>query len=101
MLKTGWRWRDVPAAYGPPATVHNRFTRWSSREIWQRIFEKVAAAGPVPEELSPDSTYMKAHRSAQATKGGTGQKRSASRGAARPAKSIAWSMLKADRSPLP
>jgi hypothetical protein len=24
---------DVPAAYGPPATVNTRFTRWSSRGI--------------------------------------------------------------------
>jgi transposase len=101
VLKTGCRWRDVPAAYGPPTTVYNRFTRWSSRGIWQRMFERMAAAGPVPEELSLDSTHVKAHRSAQTTKGGPGRKRSASRGVARRAKSIAWPMLKADRSPLP
>src|SRR5688500_9808617 len=82
VLKTGCRWRDVPAAYGPPTTVYNRFTRGSSRGIWQRMFEKMAAAGPVPEELSLDSTHVKAHRSAQTTKGGRGRKRSGSRGAA-------------------
>ena len=27
VLKTGCRWRDVPAAYGPPTTVCNRFTQ--------------------------------------------------------------------------
>ncbi len=101
VLKTGCRWRDVPPAYGPPTTIYNRFTRWSSRGIWQRMFEKMAAAGPVPEELSLDSTHVKAHRSAQTTKGGRGHKRSASRGAVRPAKSIVWPILKADRSPLP
>ena len=37
VLKTGCRWRDVPSAYGPPTTVYNRFTRWSSRGIWQRM----------------------------------------------------------------
>ena len=101
VLKTGCRWRDVPAAYGPPTTVYNRFTRWSSRGIWQRMFERMAAAGPVPEELSLDSTHVKAHRSGQTTKGGLGRKRSVSRAGVRRAKSIAWPMLKADRSPLP
>ena len=27
VLKTGCRWRDVPAAHGPPTTVYNRFTQ--------------------------------------------------------------------------
>jgi transposase len=101
VLKTGCRWRDVPSAYGPPTTIYNRFTRWSRRGIWQRMFERMAAAGPVPEELSLASTHVKAHRSAQTTKGGLGRRRSGSRGAARPARSMPWPMLKADRSPLP
>ncbi|TWI36053.1 transposase, partial [Mesorhizobium tianshanense] len=63
VLKTGCRWRDVPAAYGPPTTIYNRYNRWSQRRIWQRIFEKMAAAGPVPDELSIDSSHVKAHRS--------------------------------------
>lgn len=101
VLKTGCRWRDVPAAYGPPTTVYNRFTRWSRRGVWQRMFERIAATGPVPEELSLDSTHVKAHRSAQTTKGGPGRRRSGSRGAAPRARSMAWPILKADRSPLP
>ena len=63
VLKTGCRWRDVPPAYGPPTTVYNRYNRWSTRRIWQRVFEQMAAAGPVPEELSIDSSYVRAHRS--------------------------------------
>ena len=51
VLKTGCRWRDCPAKYGPHTTIYNRYNRWSKRRIWQRIFEKMAAAGPVPEEL--------------------------------------------------
>ncbi|WP_373568565.1 transposase [Paracoccus actinidiae] len=31
VLKTGCRWRDVPAAYGPPTTLHKCLTRWSHR----------------------------------------------------------------------
>jgi len=70
VLKTGCRWRDVPPAYGPPTTIYNRYNRWSQRRIWQRIFEKMAAAGPVPDELSIDSSHVKAHRSAAGAKGG-------------------------------
>ena len=52
--KTGCRWRDVPPVYGPPTTIYNRYNRWSQRRVWQRIFEKMAAAGPIPDELSID-----------------------------------------------
>ena len=62
--------RDVPAAYGPPTTIYNRFNRWSRRGIWQRMFEAVAATGAVPPELSLDSTHVKAHCSAAGAKGG-------------------------------
>lgn len=31
VLKTGCRWRDVPAAYGPPTTICNRYNRWQRR----------------------------------------------------------------------
>ena len=44
VLKTGCRWRDVPADYGPPTTIYNRYHRWAQRRIWQRIFERMAAA---------------------------------------------------------
>lgn len=101
VLKTGCRWRDVPADYGPPTTIYNRYHRWSQRRIWQRIFETMAAAGPVPQELSLDSSHVKAHRSAQSTKGGRGAKRSARRAAAEHRKSMLWPMIKAGRSPSP
>jgi transposase len=99
VLRTGCRWRDVPPAYGPPTTIYNRYHRWSQRRIWQRIFEKMAAAGTVPAELSIDSTHVKAHRSAQGSKGGPGHKRLARRAVEERAKSIVWPMIAADRSP--
>lgn len=91
--------RDMPAGYGPPTTVYNRYHRWAQRGIWQRICEKMAAAGPVPEELSIDSSHVKAHRSAQGSKGGLGRKRLARHVAEERAKSMLWPMLKALRSP--
>src|SRR5215210_2312931 len=78
ILKTGGRWRDVPAVYGPPTTIYNRFNRWSRRGIWQRIFEKVSAAGEAPQEIMIDSSHVKAHRCASGAKGGSGNRRLAS-----------------------
>jgi transposase len=95
ILKTGGRWRDVPPEYGPAKTIYTRYARWARRSVWQRIFSKVASAGPVPEELSLDSSHVKAHRSASGGKGGNGRKRLVSQGAAEQRKSIVWPILTA------
>ena len=29
VLRSGCRWKDCPALYGPPTTIYNRFNRWS------------------------------------------------------------------------
>jgi transposase len=97
VLKVGCRWQDTPSAYGPHTTVYNRYNRWSQRGIWQRLFAKIAATGPVPDELMLDASHVKAHRSASGGKGGPGARRSAARGAGSRAKSIAWPMVVADR----
>ena|SRR5689334_24137769 len=39
MLRSGARWRDCPAAYGPYTTIYNRFNRWSRQGLWFTIFE--------------------------------------------------------------
>ena len=98
VLKTGCRWRDVPPEYGPPTTIYNRYHRWARRRIWQKLFERMAGAGPIPPELSIDSTHVKAHRSAQGQKGGRGRKRLASRVVAERARSIAWPIIAGDQS---
>ena len=98
VLKTGCRWRDVPPVYGPPTTIYNCYNRWSQRRVWQRIFEKMAAAGPILDELSIDSSHVKAHRSASGSKRGSLKKRSAARGAEGRARFMLWPMIAADRS---
>src|SRR5215470_6013496 len=40
MLRSGARWRDCPAAYGPYTTIYNRFNRWSRQGIWFEMFER-------------------------------------------------------------
>jgi transposase len=70
VVKSGGRWVDAPACYGPKKTLYNRFVRWAEKGIWQELFVTLAAAGGPPAEVLIDSTHMKAHRSAAGGKGG-------------------------------
>jgi transposase len=64
VLRSGGRWVDAPAAYGPRKTLYNRFVRWAGKGIWAELFHALAAAGGPPAALLLDSTYVKAHRCA-------------------------------------
>jgi transposase len=88
VLKTGCRWKDCPAEYGPPTTVYNRFNRWSRRRLWTRILDALVAKGVLALSASIDSTYVKAHRTAQGGKGGRRRRPSALRAAGRPPRSM-------------
>ena len=77
VVKIGCRWRDCPKEYGPHKTVYNRFARWSSRGVWQKIFECVAAPGGPPGQAALDSSHVKTHRCAHGGKGGPIFRRSA------------------------
>lgn len=68
-LKSGGRWGDVPADYGPKKTLYNRYVRWAKLGVWQEIFTLLAASGGPPAEALIDSTHVKVHRSAGGTKG--------------------------------
>jgi transposase len=86
MLKTGARWRDCPAAYGPYTTIYNRFNRWSRQGVWEDIFYALTGSTGVIGGVtaSIDSMHIKAHRSAAGAKGGPSTMRSAGRAAAAP-----------------
>lgn len=87
VLRSGCRWKDCPAVYGPPTTIYNRFNRWSWKGLWARIFAELVALAEVPDELSIDSTGVRAHRSAHGGKGGRRLKASGARVQAPPRKS--------------
>jgi len=87
VLKSGCRWKDCPAVYGPPTTIYNRFHRWSGKRLWQKIFAVLAARADFPEELQLDSSIVRAHRSAAGGKRGRWRKPSGDRVAAGPQKS--------------
>jgi transposase len=85
MLRSGARWRDCPAAYGPYTTIYNRFNRWSRQGLWFAIFEALTGHSGIYGLAAIDSTHIKAHRSAAGGKGGLSSKRSAPHGAGGPA----------------
>ena len=61
VLRTGCRWQDTPAVYGPSTTIYNRFHRWSQRGIWQGLFAGLVQV--TPEGLqATDSSISRAHR---------------------------------------
>jgi transposase len=79
VLKSGGRWIDAPAVYGPRKTLYNRFVRWAAKGVWSDVFHALAAAGGPPAEVLIDSSAVKAHRSASGGKGGSTRRRSAAR----------------------
>jgi len=70
VLRSGGRWVDAPAVYGPRKTLYNRFVRWAAKGVWQRVFRALAACGGPPAGLRLDSSQVKAHRRARGGKGG-------------------------------
>ena len=70
--RNGLRWRDAPAAYGPPKTLYNRWVRWSRLGVFARILTELAAEGRDVETIMIDATHLKAHRTASSLRGKKG-----------------------------
>ncbi|WGR96190.1 IS5 family transposase [Bradyrhizobium sp. ISRA435] len=70
VLKSGCRWADCPAVFGPYTTVYNRWNRWSRREVWRNLFEALRGLSPDDDFQAIDSTTAKAHRAAAGGKRG-------------------------------
>jgi transposase len=67
-VRTGAPWRDVPARYGPWASVYELFRRWQRDGTWRAIVTalqaRAAAAGLITWDVSVDSTIARAHQHA-------------------------------------
>ena len=82
IVRTGSPWRDLPEAFGDWNSVFRRFSRWSNKGIWWRIFEAMSD-DPDFEYLIVDSTIVRAHQhAAGAKKGGLKIRRLAARAVA-------------------
>lgn len=67
--RAGIPWRDLPERFGDFRVVHTRFSRWSKRGVWQRVFEQLATDAD-NEYAMIDSTIVRAHQHSAGAKGG-------------------------------
>lgn len=81
IVRTGSPWRDLPEIFGEWNSVFRRFSRWSAKGVWQRIFTALSD-DPDFEYLIVDSTIVRAHQHASGGKGGLKIRRSGARVAA-------------------
>jgi len=80
IVRTGAPWRDLPAEFGNWNSTFRRFSRWSEKGIWERMFARLAD-DPDFEYLIVDSTIVRAHQHASGAKGGLKIKQSDARAA--------------------
>jgi len=59
--RAGIPWRDLPERLGDWKNTHRRFSRWTKKAIWQRVFEHLAADAD-NEYAMIDSTIVRAHQ---------------------------------------
>lgn len=69
IVRTGAPWRDLPEAFGRWNSAFRRFSRWSGKGVWRRIFAAMAD-DPDFEYLIVDSTIVRAHQHASGAKRG-------------------------------
>ena len=69
LVRTGSPWRDLPEVFGDWNSVFRRFSRWSAKGVWWRIFEAMSD-DPDFEYLIVDSTIIRAHQHAAGAKKG-------------------------------
>ena len=69
IVRTGAPWRDLPEMFGEWNSIFRRFSRWSQKGVWDRIFEALSY-DPDFEYLIIDSTIVRAHQHASGAKGG-------------------------------
>lgn len=69
VVRTGSPWRDVPGEFGEWNSVWKRFSRWSQKGVWRRMFEALSG-DPDFEYLILDSTIIRAHPHAAGAKKG-------------------------------
>lgn len=63
VARTGVPWRDLPPRFGAWNSIYKRFSRWSELGVWERVFAELSKGGDF-EEVSLDSTIVRAHQHA-------------------------------------
>lgn len=69
LARSGSAWKDLPECYPPHQSVYSRFCKWRDTGVLEAVFSALNADADL-ENLSIDSTSVKAHpQSAGAKKG--------------------------------
>jgi transposase len=84
--RTGCPWRDLPERFGYWKSVHQRFSRWATSGVFERIF-KALASDHDNEYMMIDATIVRAHQHSAGARKKTANKRSADPAADRAPKS--------------
>lgn len=66
--RAGIPWRDLPERFGDFRVIHTRFSRWSKKGVWEKIF-KVLSEDADNEYAMIDSTIVRAHQHSAGAKG--------------------------------
>jgi transposase len=70
--KTGIPWRDLPERFGPWHNVYNRFSRWSRRGVWKRVYKALRVRVDKTGSIV-DGSNVRAHQDAAGGKGGSNE----------------------------
>ena len=69
LARSGAPWRDLPERYGSWESVYSRFRKWINDGIIDNIFRVLALEAEL-DELSMDSTIIRAHQASAGLKKG-------------------------------
>lgn len=65
--RAGIPWRDLPEGFGNFKAIHTRFTRWSQKGVWKRVFEALTKEED-NEYAMIDGTIVRAHQHSAGSK---------------------------------
>ena len=66
--RAGIPWRDLPERFGHFKVIHTRFSRWSKKGIWRRVFSALCQDSDNEYQMI-DATIVRAHQHSAEAKG--------------------------------